>query len=236
MSYTAILFDMDGVVIDTHHSVTEFWLALIAEHQVELTQADFQQHIYGCPAEHTFDKLFPQFTSSQRQAIMTRLHDYELNLTYTEVPGVTTLLRNLKQFSIPTALVTSGDRWKVEVVASQLGLDGLFTTQVTVNDIRRGKPDPEGYLLAAQRLDQAPERCLVFEDSVSGVKAAVAAGATCIGIRPAETAPALREVGASHTIPDFTKAVIQTAENGREASVKLQVGGGLSLPFCACPT
>src|SRR5512134_1357056 len=101
MDYTAILFDMDGVVIDTHHSVTEFWLALIAEHPIELTETDFQQHIYGCPAEHTFDKLFPQFTESQRQAIMARLHDYELHLTYTEVPGVMALLRHLKQFSIP---------------------------------------------------------------------------------------------------------------------------------------
>ena len=59
MNYEAILFDLDGVVIDTHCPVTEFWLNLAAEHQVELTPADFQQHIYGCPMSHTFDKLFP---------------------------------------------------------------------------------------------------------------------------------------------------------------------------------
>jgi sugar-phosphatase len=234
MPYEAILFDMDGVVIDTHDSVTKFWLALAAEHQIHLTQADFQQHIYGCPMNHTFDVLFPHLDERQRQAIFARLKEYEVNLTYTEVPGVTALLQALKRLGVPTALVTSADWWKVRAVVDQLGLDGLFTTYVTIADIHQGKPHPEGYLLAAQRLQKSPQHCLVFEDAVSGVKAAVAAGATCIGVRPSDTALALIEAGAAYTIPDLTAVKVQAASgNGSQPSLHLQIGVRMSLPLLA---
>ena len=234
MRFEAILFDMDGVVVDTHHSVTEFWQTLAAEHQLQLTQADFQQHIYGCPMNHTFDVLFPHLDDWQRQAILARLYDYEINLTYTEVPGVMALLQALKRHDIPTALVTSADTWKVEAVLRQLGLAGLFTTQVTIGEIERGKPYPDSYLLAARRLQKPPQRCLVFEDAVSGVKAAITAGATCIGIQSPDMATALLAAGACYTVPDFTTVSLQVnpgPNNGYPTSLCLQVGTRLNLPL-----
>ena len=234
MHFEAILFDMDGVVIDTHHSVTEFWQTLAAEHQIQLTQTDFQQHIYGCPMSHTFDMLFPKFDDQQRQAIYARIHTYEINLNYTEIPGVTALLQALKRHGIPTALVTSADTWKVEAVLRQLGVAGLFTTQVTVGEIERGKPHPDGYLLAARRLQKPPQRCLVFEDAVSGVKAASAAGAACIGIQSPDMATALLAAGACYTIPDFTTVNLQInpgPNNGHPTALYLQVGTMLNLPL-----
>ncbi len=204
MSYQAILFDMDGVIIDTHDSVTAFWHTIAAEWHMTLTQADFEQHIYGCPAEHTFSVLFPQIMGPAKATIFERMRKYELNLSYTAVPGVKTLLQSLKQHGILTALVTSGDRWKVQTVSDQLGLEGLFSAYVTINDVSRGKPHPDAYLLGAKRLNQPPPHCLVFEDAVSGVTAAVAAGTTCIGVQSSERlAAALRQAGASDIIPDF---------------------------------
>ncbi|GAK55714.1 HAD-superfamily hydrolase, subfamily IA, variant 3 [Candidatus Vecturithrix granuli] len=201
--YEAVLFDMDGVIIDTENSVTAFWQKIAQTYQVELTPADFQQHIYGCPAIHTFDMLFPQLSADERQKIMADMETYEINLTYTAVRGVVSFLTILKQHAIPTAIVTSGDRWKVQTVCQQLGIEGMFSVQVTVNDIRRGKPYPDCYLLAAEKLEKSPEHCLVFEDAVSGVKAAIATGASCIGIGKPEKASALRQAGASTVIPDF---------------------------------
>ncbi|MFN8456607.1 MAG: HAD family phosphatase [Anaerolineae bacterium] len=204
MNYQAILFDMDGVIIDTHDSVTAFWHTIAAEWNMTLTQADFEQHIYGCPAEHTFNVLFPQIIGPSKAAIFERMQEYELNLSYIAVPGVKTLLQALKQHGILTALVTSGDRWKVQAVSDQLGLEGLFTAYVTINDVSRGKPHPDAYLLGAKRLDQPPQHCLVFEDAVSGVTAAVVAGATCIGVQSSpRLAAALRRAGACHIISDF---------------------------------
>jgi len=150
MGYEAILFDMDGVIVDTHQSVTEFWQDLARAYQVHFTQADFNQHVYGCPATRTLDVLFPHLNADERQSVIDMMVKYETNLTYTGVEDAVAFLRTLKKQGVPTALVTSGEQWKVNEVINQLGIDGMFTAQVTVGDIQRGKPHPECYLLAAQ--------------------------------------------------------------------------------------
>jgi HAD superfamily hydrolase (TIGR01509 family) len=200
----AVLFDMDGVVIDTRQSVTDFWLAFAAEQGVTLTAGDFEDHIYGVPVTHTLRVLFPDFPPAGHAALRERTAAYESGLAYTEVPGLTAFLRALSGASVPTALVTSGEPWKVQAMAGQLGLAGLFGVVVTAADIRRGKPDPECYTLAAARLGLPASRCVVFEDSVSGVQAAVAGGGLCVGVQPCERlAQRLVECGACHVIPDF---------------------------------
>jgi sugar-phosphatase len=210
--FEAFLFDMDGVVIDTHQAVTDFWEALARKHAVALTSAIFDQHIYGSPSMDTLNHVFPQLTADERGRVIQSLVDSETMQTYVEVKGVTTLLRVLKEHSIPTALVTSGERWKVDEVIRQLELDGLFTVEVTAGDIRQGKPHPECYLLAAHKLGTTPERCIVFEDSINGMKAGVAAGAVGIGVRPAHLARTLLEVGARHVVADFTGAHIEASQ------------------------
>ncbi len=211
MNYEAILFDMDGVIVDTHQSVTAFWERWAAKHGVHISAADFVQQVYGRPGTHTLDALFPMLNEDDRQAIFDDMAAYEVRLIYTAVNGAVDCLRALRRHGVPTALVTSGARWKVQAVAGQLGLDGLFTTQVTVEDIHQGKPHPEGYLLAAHRLGKAPERCIVFEDAISGVEAAVAAGALCIGVQAAGDPSSLLTAGAQTVIPDFSAVRLQTS-------------------------
>jgi beta-phosphoglucomutase-like phosphatase (HAD superfamily) len=105
----------------------------------------------------------------------------------------------------------------------QLGIAGLFAAQVTASDIAEGKPHPECYLLAAHTLDLDPERCLVFEDAVSGVEAAVAAGTVCIGVAVPGREKALAEAGACHIVPDFSAVVYQDGV--------LALGDGTALPL-----
>jgi HAD superfamily hydrolase (TIGR01509 family) len=229
MDYEAILFDMDGVIVDTYQSVTEFWQNIAEAYQVHLTQADFNQHVYGCPATHTLDFLFPHLSATECQSVLTKMANYEINLTYTGVKGAIVFLRTLKQQGIPTALVTSGEQWKVNEVINQLGIDGMFTAQVTASDIQRGKPHPECYLLAAQYLQKPPEQCVVFEDSISGVKAAVASGALCIGIGSSSMASPLLQAGACCVVPDFTSTSLLVCED--KTSLNLQVGAERNLPL-----
>jgi len=231
MGYEAILFDMDGVIVDTYQSVTEFWQNLAEAYQVHLTQADFNQHVYGCPATHTLDILFPHLNAGERQSILAKMVNYETNLTYTGVKGAVAFLRTLKKQGIPTALVTSGEQWKVNEVINQLGLDGMFTAQVTAGDIQRGKPHPECYLLAAQYLQKPPEQCIVFEDSISGVKAAVASGALCIGIGPSSIASPLLRAGACYVVPDFTSISLLARKEDARTALNLRIGAEHSLPL-----
>ena len=226
MLYEAILFDMDGVIINTHQAVTSFWQKWAKVHRVQLSQADFQQNIYGCPANHTLDVLFPALNPDERDAILADMTAYEINQTYRAVKGVLAFLRELKQEAIPTALVTSGEHWKVDAVLTQLELNGIFDATVTVADIRHGKPSPECYLLGAERLQRSPERCIVFEDAISGVKAAVAAGALCIGVQPGNETPLL-EAGARYVVPDFISVELELLpEIGH---LNLQLGSHSSL-------
>ena len=229
MGYQAILFDMDGVIVDTYQSVTEFWQNLAEAYQVHLSQADFNQHVYGCPATHTLDVLFSRLNAAERQSVLAKMADYETNLTYTGVKGAVAFLRTLKQQGIPTALVTSGDQWKVNEVLHQLGMDEMFASQVTIGDIQRGKPHPECYLLAAQYLQKPPEQCIVFEDSISGVQAAIASGALCIGIGPSSMKSSLRQAGACHVVPDFTSIGLLAREDDAKTALILRIDAEHSL-------
>lgn len=226
-AFRAVLFDMDGVVIDTRQSILDFWQAVAAEQGVMLTTDDFDRHIHGVPLAHTLNALFPKLPPVPDQKFLDRITRYELGLRYTEVAGVTLLLQSLKAAGVRTALVTSGMGWKVDEIFRQLDLGGLFDIVVTAADIERGKPDPACYLAAATKLEVAPAQCVVFEDSVSGVRSAVAAGMVCIGVQSGHPADILIAEGVRHTIPDFTLAQLDPSGN----DAQLRLSGGFTLAF-----
>lgn len=133
--FRTVLFDMDGVVIDTRQSVTDFWQAVAAEQNVTVTPDGFDRHIHGVPAVATLRALFPGLPHEQDGEFHDRVIRYELGLRYEEVAGVKSLLRSLKAAGVKTALVTSGMSWKVEEVSRQRALGGLFDVIVTAADI-----------------------------------------------------------------------------------------------------
>jgi HAD superfamily hydrolase (TIGR01509 family) len=203
MMYEAILFDMDGVLVDTRLSVIECWTDIADFYQIHLTESDFVNHIYGCPAVHIFDTFFNHLHTNEYQNILAKIAEYETQMIYSEIRGATNLLRELKKSNVPTALVTSGEKWKVAEVIRQLKLDSFFVEQITSDDVERGKPHPECYVKAACSLQKLPEQCIVFEDSVSGVKAATNAGSICIGINQSDMANQLLQAGAHLVIPNL---------------------------------
>lgn len=225
MSYIAVLFDMDGVIIDTQQAVTRFWRDIARVYDVELTDSDFVHHIYGCPATHTLSVLFSHLEADDTDAVLSEMAGREAQMTYTAVDGAIELLGQLRQQAIPTALVTSADPWKVNAVFSQIALSGMFTVQVIGTDIERGKPSPDCYLRAAELLHAPPGQCIVFEDAISGVKAATAAGALCIGVQQPEMTAALIGSGAAYVVADLGQVVLRkrTAQY-LDAACELPVG------------
>ncbi|MGW0804683.1 HAD family hydrolase [Nonomuraea sp. NPDC002799] len=201
--YEAVLFDMDGVIADTEQSVTEFWQRLAGDHRHPLSAEDLERHVYGHRADHTLRVLFPEIPASRHGEVYQRLRQNQESLVYAAVPGVLPLLDGLGRAGVPLALVTGAQDWKAVEVLGQLGLSGAFDVVICADDVARGKPDPAGYLLAAERLDAGIGRCLVFEDAVSGVTSAVTAGAVCVALASPRRAAQVREAGAAAVVPDF---------------------------------
>ncbi|WP_422771235.1 HAD family hydrolase [Plantactinospora sp. WMMC1484] len=223
--FQAVLFDMDGVVVDTEKTVTAFWQALAAEFGFVISDDDLDDHVFGRHAEHTLRVLFPAISTAQQPPIYDRLRVNDQTLRYAEIPGAIRLIDDLRAAGVPTALVTGAQDWKAVAVLDQLGLADHFDVQVRADDIPVGKPDPACYRLAAQRLGVDIRRCLVFEDAFSGVTAAVAAGATCVALGPQRRADRLRTTGAHTVVTDFRDMRFDAV--GR----RLAVDGQTVLPF-----
>jgi HAD superfamily hydrolase (TIGR01509 family) len=201
--YQALLFDMDGVVVDTESSVADFWQELARADGRTLTGADLERDVYGRQAEHTLAALFPYIPPDRYGEVYRRMRANQESLDYAEVPGVRALLGELSAARVPLALVTGAEEFKVVAVLDQLGLTEVFDAVIGAEHVATGKPHPGCYLAAARLLDLDIHRCAVFEDAVSGVTSAVAAGARCVAVAPPQRADRVRAAGAAWVIPDF---------------------------------
>lgn len=185
--FDAVLFDMDGTLISSTASVERCWLRLAREHDVpDARVVPFTFH--GVPARDIVDDLLADRTAAERAAALARVVDLEV----TDTEGITVLPGAVEALTVlgaagRCAIVTSCGR---DLAAARTGAVDLPVPAVvvTADDVERGKPDPEPYLLGARRLGVAPERCLVVEDASSGVRSGRAAGAATLGLRTTDPA------------------------------------------------
>ena len=177
----AVLLDMDGTLVDSDAAVERAWRTWAGEYRVDLGGAPLIAH--GMPAVGNVRRLRPDLSDDAAAAAAQR----QLALQYDDVsdvtaaPGARELLADLDRLGLSWAVVTSADPTlaKVRLAAARIR-PGLL---VTAEDVRAGKPDPEGYLQAARRLGADPRRCLVVEDAEAGVAAGQAAGATVAALK-----------------------------------------------------
>ena len=189
-----VLFDCDGVLVDSDRSVTDAWSRWAVEHG--LPAAEVVAVVHGRRSADTVAALIP---APQRAAALALIDRYEVDAAdgVVAVAGARELLA-----SCPAgrwAVVTSGRR---ELALARLAAAGLPVPAVvvTADDVRRGKPDPEGYVAAAAHLGADPAEAVVLEDSPDGIRAARAAGvASVVGV-----GDRAREAGADALVPDLT--------------------------------
>jgi sugar-phosphatase len=202
----ALLFDMDGTLVDSTPSVLRSWETVAAEFAIpEDRYATVPRH--GRPAVEIFADLLPR---EQIAPAAARLDELELTDTadITLLPGAARLTAAAPP--VRWAVVTSAGRTLARVRLAAAGIDAQRI--VTIDDVSRGKPDPEPLLLGAKLLGVAPERCLVFEDAPAGLVAARAAGASTIAVT---TTHAADELIADLVVPDLTAIRIDQDDDGQ---------------------
>lgn len=173
-----ILFDLDGVIIDSEGLYTGFWEKTEKEFPTGIP--DFARAIKGTNLE----KILEHFPSEQtRTTILERIYEFDRNLNYPLFPGAMELLEGLRQANVPTALYTSSNPEKMErLFAIHPQLRDMFDAIINGAMVTRSKPDPEGYIMAAEAIGCRPQDCVVVEDSLQGIRAGKAAGATVAAI------------------------------------------------------
>ena len=185
---------MDGTLVDSDAAVERAWVSWAAEYGVDPDAVLAVAH--GSPGVQTIRRFRPDLDDRAVARIVARQleKEYEDLSDVVAAPGAAVLLSTLDRLSLPWAVVTSAD---VRLARSRLGAAGLPEPPllVTVEDVRVGKPDPEGYLLAAARLGFDPARCLVVEDAGPGVAAGRAAGAVVAGLRGIDADVAVADLG-----------------------------------------
>jgi beta-phosphoglucomutase family hydrolase len=204
----AVIFDMDGVLLDSGAHHREAWRALLDELGVSPAQPEFWRLTIGRPSVEAVPLLLGRATpSSEARRLADRKHDHYRRLARAGPPpvrGVVAFIDALAARSVPCAVATSASRFDADRLLGRTGLRARFAIVVAAEDVRRGKPDPEVYLRAADGLGLAPAQCLVFEDAVVGVQAARSAGMRVIGVSTAHhTETELRAAGAERAIEHF---------------------------------
>ncbi len=171
-----MLFDLDGVIVDSEGEYSTFWGPMGARYGHPEGYADA---IKGT----NLKAILEGYPESDREMIVGELHKFEAQMKYPYLPGAYEFLTQLKQAGKRIALVTSSDNTKMDFLfARHPELRDFFDVIITGDMVKQGKPDPEGYRKAAEMLGLRPEECVVFEDSIQGITAGRAADAYVVGI------------------------------------------------------
>lgn len=174
----AALFDLDGVIIDTEPSYSIFWSGIGHEYNVGID--NFSDVIKGTTLTQILNKYF---ADNLHVEIVRKLNKYEREMEYVVFPEVKDYLNKLKNEGVKCAIVTSSNLEKMDNLWSQQPwLRECFDEVITDEDVTRSKPDPQPYLIAAERLGVAPADCVVYEDSFNGLLSGRRAGCRVVAL------------------------------------------------------
>lgn len=202
-----VIFDNDGVLVDSEHISLIAYREAIREQGVNLREEDDWQYcgltdadiIRAMRKTYGAELDLERFSSRKKQLYF----DLAQREALRPFPGVRELIEDLQNHAIPYALASSGSREKILFNLRSAGIEELFPMIVSGEDFHRGKPDPEIFLCAAERLGLPSHRCAIIEDSINGLKAARAARGLAIGV--ANTFP-------SDKLEPFADVVVQSLE------------------------
>ncbi|MFR9164815.1 MAG: HAD family hydrolase [Dysgonomonas sp.] len=175
-----VLFDMDGVLLDTETQYDIIWKHLGDKYDSGIE--NFERVIKGTTLPNILAKYFSHLTDDEINGLTREINDFEKNMKYAEIKGAEAFVSDLKKNGVKIGMVTSSNDDKLASVYKQVDFRGIMDTIVSANRITAGKPDPMCFLLAAEDLGFDPKDCIVFEDSFAGLEAGNRAGMKVIGL------------------------------------------------------
>jgi len=210
----AVIFDMDGVLIDSnpYHKIS--LKQFCAKYGHNLTDKQLEEKIYGRTNKDWIPNVFGPLSVEQvasytdeKEALFREIYNDHV----TPLKGLVPFLTILKKNNVPMAIGTSAPRANVDFTLSKTGIGSFFDAILDDTFVNKGKPDPEIYIKAAHALGYDPQKCIVFEDSISGVQAGHNARCKVVGVTTTHTANELALTDL--IIEDFEGISLQNLEN-----------------------
>ena len=206
----AVIFDMDGVLIDSHPIHKRAWRKFFDSLGVAVSDQELDFVLDGRKKEDILRHFLGDLPNAE-----IKKYGYQKEMLFREeamsiepIEGVLSLLEELTEAGISFAVASCGSRSRVHYILNQLKIHDRFEAIVTADDVHNGKPHPEIFSKAAESLGTSCIDLLVCEDAVSGVKAAKAAGIKCLGVAEPSRAGDLLEAGADRVISNFSSTTL----------------------------
>lgn len=199
----AIIFDLDGVIVNSNPAIELFWKNWTDREGILLTDDLIRKWIHGRKVGDTLLGLFSGVSAETKVEIQQSAYEFDKRMEPVAIQGVAHFIKSIQSLQIPIGIVTSSHYERMWNMLQKLALENLFSHFVTAQDVTKGKPDPEPYEAMSKKMGIAVSDCLVFEDAISGIQSASAAGMHSIGIGDQTARKDLLLHGARDVIVDF---------------------------------
>lgn len=191
-----LIFDMDGTLVHNMHFHRQAWYAFLQKHGIDINDEDFDRKNAG-----TIVEIVPRFFEGVTDHAEIMRLGMEKEALYREIyrphvqalPGLRAFLEAARAGGLKLALATAADRGNIDFTLEELGITDLFDAITGSEEVKKGKPDPEVFLVSARKLGLTPAQCIVFEDSHVGIQAGLSAGMEVIGMATTHTRAELNE-------------------------------------------
>jgi len=218
----AVIWDLDGVIVNSAPFHFRAWQELAEEKGIHYGQAEFKT-TFGMRNEDIIRKLFGENTTPEEITFLSNKKEENFRSLIKEkvkpLPGVIELLRALEKAGFKQAIASSTPLENIELIIKSLKIEHFFDIIVSSEDVSRGKPDPEVFLKAAEKLGMSPDRCVVIEDAAAGLKAARAAGMKSIAVT--NTLPREKLQDANMIVDTLEAVRVDAIENMLPSAVEL---------------
>lgn len=201
----AVVFDMDGVIVDSHPAHRSAWREFLRLLGKDVPESELDFIMDGRKRTEILQHFLGSLDAAQLEEYGKMKDElfWRSESAVVPIPGVSGFIDRLHSEGIPIAVATSASRNRTQSTLSRMGILGLFAAVVTGDEVSKGKPDPSIYRVACQRMRCDPQAAVAIEDAASGVRAAKGAGLKCMGIARHQREELLTAAGADAVLKDF---------------------------------